>query len=74
MAKEIHNHLALHDIEKKAQEFINTSLSYCEEELRLGSLAHPRVVTSRNTALVAVTLSVHESIKTFLAVAKIKRE
>lgn len=74
MAKQTHKHVALTDLENKAQEFISLSFAYCEEELRLDSLAHPRTVSSRCTAMAAATLSVHESIKTFLAVARINPE
>ena len=74
MAKQIRNHVALADLENKAQEFISLSFAYCEEELRLGSLAHPRVIASRDTALAAAALSVHESMKTFLAVVRIERK
>lgn len=71
MAKQTRNHVALADLEKRAQEFISLSFGYCEEELRLSTRPHPHPVLPRNTALAAATLSVQESIKTLLAVARI---
>ena len=74
MAKQTRNHVALADLENKAQEFISLSFAYCEEGLRLGTRHHPCPVPPKNTALAAAILSARESIKTLLAVARIERE
>lgn len=74
MARQTRKHVELDDFEKKAQEFISLSFSYCEAELQSCHWLQPRSVLSKNTALAAATLSVQESIKTLLAVARIERE
>lgn len=74
MAKQTHKHVALAALENKAQEFISLSFAYCENKLRLSTRPHPSPISSRSTALAAATLSVHESIKTLLAVVQIERE
>lgn len=74
MARQTRNHVALEGVEKKAQEFISLSFTYCEEELRRSHRPHPHPVQPKSTALAAATLSVQESIKTLLAVARIERE
>ena len=74
MAKQTCTHVALADIENKAQEFISLSFAYCEEELQLSTRSHTHPVSPRSSALAAATLSTYESIKTLLAVARIERE
>ena len=74
MAKKTRKYMELADLKNKAQEFISLSFAYCEEELRLSTRPHSSPISSRSTALAAATLSVHESIKTLLAVAQIERE
>lgn len=74
MAKQIEHHMALENVEAKADEFINLIFTCSEEELRQSRLAHPKTVRPRDTALAAAALSVQESIKAFLAIARIERE
>ena len=74
MAKQTRNYVALADLENRAQEFIRLSFAYCEKELRLEARPHPCPAQPRSAALAAATLSVQESIKTLLAVARIERE
>lgn len=74
MAKQTRNHVALADLENRAQEFICLCFAYCEEELRPSRRPHSHPVPQKNIALAAAALSVQESIKTLLAVARIERE
>lgn len=74
MAKQIHTHVALTDLEIKAHEFISLSFAYCEEQLCRRRQPHPNQIKRESPALAAACLSVQESIKTFLAIARIERE
>ncbi|MDY0275483.1 MAG: hypothetical protein RBR42_08615 [Desulfomicrobium sp.] len=74
MAKQTQKDMALAEVEAKAQEFFNLSLKYCEEETWRNMLPHPHSVQPRETALSIAVVSVHESIKTFLAIARIESE
>lgn len=71
MAKYIHNQVVLTELEEKAQEFIALSFAYCEEQLQLSKFVHPCMFMPQDTALANAMLSVQESMKTFLAVARI---
>ena len=74
MAKQIRDHVALADLEIKAQESISPSFAYCEEQLCRRRQPHPHQLKRENPALAAACLSVQESIKTLLAIARIERE
>lgn len=74
MAKQIHTHVALADLEIKGQEFIGLSFVYCEEQLRQRRQPYPYPVQQEDAALAAACLSMQESIKAFLAIARIERE
>lgn len=74
MTKQIKNHVALADLENKAQEFISLTFASSEEELRKSRQRYPKSRTSRDTALAATALAVQGSIKAFLAVVKIGNE
>lgn len=74
MKKQTVNHVALQDLETRAEELISLSFAYCEEELRQSRLSHPYVVKPRDTALAATAVSMQESIKALLAVARIDNE
>jgi hypothetical protein len=74
MAKITCNHVALEDFEIKAQEFISLTFDLCEQELREHRRNQTETATPRRKALQFSTLSVQESIKTFLAVVQIERQ
>ena len=74
MAKQTHNRVSLADFEIKAQEFISLTFVLSEQEL----LEHERHCTEapapRGNALQFAALSIHDSIKSFLAIVQIKSE
>lgn len=74
MAKQTHNHMVGKDFEEKAGEFISLTLDHCEEELRQSRLRSLPSDRPRSQALAAAALSVQQSIKAFLAVARIENE
>ena len=74
MAKHTHDPVKLADFEIKAQEFISLTFDLCEQELHLHRRHHTQQPMSRNKALSFATLSVQNSIKTFLAILQIETE
>lgn len=73
MVKQVHKHIMLTDLESKAQEFLNLSFAFCEEELRHGRSPHACKHSGSMSALASAVLSVQKSIDTFLIIAKIER-
>ena len=74
MSEPISIDVVFEELESKAAEFVGLSLVYCEEVLRQDRLRCPSKTKTRGVALAAASLSVQESIKVFLAVARIKSE
>lgn len=71
MVKRINKHMAFEEFEKQATEFIGLTFDYCEEELGRIRSHHSRPNPPKYQALASATLSVQESIKAFLAIARI---
>lgn len=74
MAKQTHNRVSLADFETKAQKFISLTFELSEQELREDSRNHTEACAPRRKALQFAALSVHDSIKAFLAIVQIKSE
>ena len=75
MAKQMLDHVDLLDFETKAEKFISLTFDLCEKELRLCTQRHhTQPIVPRRIALQTATLSIQESVKTFLAIVRIKPE
>ena len=74
MAKRTYDNVALEDFEIKAQEFIGLTFDLCEQELREHRQNRTEAAVPRRKAMQFATLSVQNSIKTFLAIVQIKPE
>ena len=75
MVKQARKHVTLVDIESKAQEFLNLSFAFCEEESRrYGRSPHSCKHSVPMSALASAVLSAQKSINTFLIIAKVERK
>ena len=75
MVKQARKHVTLVDIESKAQEFLNVSFAFCEEESRrYGRSPHSCKHSVPMSALASAVLSAQKSINTFLIIAKVERK
>lgn len=65
------NRVALSDFETSAQKFNSLYLAFCEEQLHPDRLSNSDSFKPEDVVLTAAALSVQESIKIFLAIARI---